>query len=93
MSKFSGNLVIETSPTGDEVFMRGAPGDLRALAKILERLASAAEQGNLPHEHCFSNDWGGYDLAGRSSDATNRAVHHLKIYGLPSASKVSQHGT
>ena|SRR5690606_1309615 len=93
MSKVSGHLVVETSPAGDEIFVHGAPDDLRLLAKHLERLAFAAERGEYAHEHFFSAEWGGDDLAGLSTTSKNRAVHHIKLHGWPSVAEIPRHDT
>ena len=93
MSQHPGNLIVETSLAGDEVIIRGQAEDLRTFARVLMRLAEAAERGESSHEHCFSSAWGGYDLAGKSTEASLRPVHHIKVYGCSSVSSVSQDGT
>jgi len=93
MNRFSEHLVADTSPSGDEVFVHAAPGELRSLAKQLERLAAAAERGEYPHAHLFSAQWGGDDLSGQASTSSNRAVHHIKFFGWPSAAEMPRHDT
>jgi hypothetical protein len=86
-------LVLETSPNGDEVFLHANPAALRRLATVLERLAAQAEAGDAPHDHFFTEAWGGHDLAETLQTAEHRLVHHLKIYGWPALPAGSAHGT
>lgn len=88
----SGNLIVRTSRAGDEVFIHGRPEDLRGFARLLIRLADAAERGESPHGHLFSAEWGGCDLAGGSIDGSSCAVHHIKVYGWPVTPSVPDDG-
>jgi hypothetical protein len=67
------------------VTVYGRPAALRALAQRLERLADRAEAGQVDHEHLYSEEWAGFDLATMSPDPASRAaiVHHVKISALP----------
>ena len=85
-------LLVETSPSGDEVFVHGTPSALRRLAAQLLRLAEQAESSQYPDAHFFSEAWGGYDLAGARTEQERCAVHHLKLYGWPTAADIPAHG-
>ena len=85
-------LLIETSPEGDEVFVHASPEGLRRFAAHLVRLAEQAESGQYPDSHWFSEAWGGYDLAGSRTEPGRRAVHHLKLYGWPTAGEIPAQG-
>jgi hypothetical protein len=92
MVESSSPLLVETSPSGDEVFVHGSPEALRRLAAHLVRLAEQAETGQHSDGHLFSEAWGGYDLAGTRTAPDRHAVHHLKLYGWPTAGEIPVHG-
>ena len=85
-------LLIETSAGGDEVFVHASPPGLRRFAAQLLRLAEQIESGQYPDSHWFSEAWGGYDLAGSRTEPDRRAVHHLKLYGWPTAREIPVQG-
>jgi hypothetical protein len=78
-------IAVEFDEMACVVTVRGRPAALRALAQRLERLADKAEGGQLDHEHLYSEEWAGFDLATISPDPGSRAtiVHHVKISALP----------
>jgi hypothetical protein len=78
-------IAVEFDEMACVVTVHGRPAALRALAQRLERLADQAEGGQLGHEHLYSEEWAGFDLASVSPDSGSRAtiVHHVKISALP----------
>lgn len=78
-------IAVEYDELACVVTVTGRPAALRALAQRLERLAERAEMGQLEHEHLYSEEWAGADLATISPDPASRAtiVHHVKLHGLP----------
>ena len=74
-------LSLETSAEGDQVFLHASPAGLRRLARNLELLASQAESGDSPHDHYFTEAWGGCELSEELQDPKNTQVHHLKLFG------------
>lgn len=78
-------IAVEYDDLACAVTLAGRPAALRALAQRLERLAERAELGDPSHDHLYSEEWAGTDLASMSPDPGSRAtvVHHVKLHGLP----------
>lgn len=78
-------IAVEYDELACAVTVTGRPTALRALAQRLERLADRAESGHPEHDHLYSEEWAGADLATMSPDPGSRAtvVHHVKLHGLP----------
>ncbi len=78
-------IAVEFDELACVVTVTGRPAALRALARRLEQLAERAELGALQHDHLYSEEWSGSDLATMSPDPGSRAtvVHHVKLHGLP----------
>ena len=79
-------LIFECDDASETVLISGDAEGLRYLARMLEQLASRAEEGILAHDHLYSEAWGGYELSEAAERPPNAiAVNHVKIYGLPRA--------
>lgn len=75
-------LTFEVSSEGDALFIHGDPASFRFLSETFRELADGAENGDFPHCHLFSPDWGGDELSKNSQEGLN-CVDHVKIYGWP----------
>jgi len=54
------------------------------LLRELEHVKKKLIEGDCPHTHLFSSEWGGWELSNsRMMDSGDRGVpiHHLKIFG------------
>ncbi len=75
--------------SGDQAAVPVGPGletgprGLAFLAKELLKLAERAKSGDLPHDHYFTEEWGGYQLSSDQQSGKDRLVNHVKIYGWP----------
>ncbi|MBF0137126.1 MAG: immunity protein 32 [Magnetococcales bacterium] len=78
-------LVFELNKDGDQLFIHGDPTGLRRLAQLLECLAVKAENGDFPHDHLFSEEWGGSELSVITQEDGNKHLNHVKIYGWPNS--------
>ena len=78
-------IAVEYDELACSVTVTGRPAALRALARRLEQLAERAELGREEHDHLYSEEWAGADLATMSADPGSRGtvVHHVKLNGLP----------
>lgn len=76
-------LTFELDSDKDQLFIHGDPSGLRRFGKLLEYLADQAEQGNFPHDHYFTEEWGGNDLSSVPQEADHECLNHVKIYGWP----------
>jgi len=78
-----GLLVFELNKENDELFIHADPIGLRRLARLLDKLATAAERGDFPHEHLFTPEWGGDDLSPHTQENDHHCLNHVKVYGWP----------
>lgn len=76
-------LTFELNKEKDELFIHGDPVGLRRLARILEHLADVAVGGDFPHDHLFSEGWGGDQLSSEAQEADHECLNHVKIYAWP----------
>jgi hypothetical protein len=76
-------LSFEISAESDELFIHADPSGLRRLAALLETLAKEAEKGEFPHEHLFTQEWGGAELTSVVQEIGHRCLMHVKVYGWP----------
>ena len=76
-------LVFELAEEKDQLFIHGDPAGLRRFAKLLTHLANQAEAGEFPHDHYFTQDWGGDDLSSEPQESNHMCLNHVKVYGWP----------
>ncbi|MCC4308417.1 immunity protein 32 [Alcanivorax marinus] len=76
-------LTFETDETGEQVSIHGDPEGLAFFARELLAIAERAKSGDCPHDHYFTEEWGGYQLSSEPQTDNNRLVNHVKIYGWP----------
>jgi mRNA-degrading endonuclease YafQ of YafQ-DinJ toxin-antitoxin module len=78
-------IAVEYDELACAVTLTGRPAALRALAQRLQALADRAELGERQHDHLYSAEWAGFDLATVPPDPASRAtvVHHVRLHGLP----------
>ncbi|MAT39862.1 MAG: hypothetical protein CL946_09690 [Ectothiorhodospiraceae bacterium] len=56
-------LTFETNEEGNQVFVHGDPAGLEYFAKQLLEIAAKAKAGEFPHDHYFTEEWGGSELS------------------------------
>jgi hypothetical protein len=76
-------LVFELDKDKDQLFIHGDPNGLRRLAQLLIELADSAGEGDFPHEHLFTPEWGGEELSSQPQERNHECINHVKIYGWP----------
>lgn len=76
-------LTFEIDKEKDQLFIHGDPLGLRRFAKLLEHLAEKAENNDFPHDHLFSQEWGGDDISSVPQDENHKCLNHVKVYGWP----------
>ena len=76
-------LTIELDPEGDQVFIHGDAAGLRYLGEAFLRLADKARNGEQPHDHFMTEEWGGYELSSEAQAEDWTLINHLKVYGWP----------
>lgn len=76
-------LTFELDSEKDQLFIHGDPSGLRRLGRLLLHLANQAEQGDFPHEHYFTENWGGDDLSSVPQSVGHECLNHVKIFGWP----------
>jgi hypothetical protein len=76
-------LIFETDEEGEQVFVHGDPADLEYFAKQLLEIAGKAKAVDFPHEHYFTNEWGGNELSSELQSEKGRIIKHVKVYGWP----------
>ncbi|MFC6327164.1 Imm32 family immunity protein [Alloalcanivorax gelatiniphagus] len=76
-------LTFEIDESSEQVSIHGDPEGLAFLAKELLKLAERAKSGDFPHDHYFTEEWGGYQLSSEQQSEKDRLVNHVKIYGWP----------
>ncbi len=82
-------LTFELGAENDELFIHGDSQGLYRLAKLLERLAAAAEE--FPHDHLFTNAWGGSELSSDPQEENHSCLNHVKIYCWPDKRGAAPH--
>ena len=76
-------LTFELDKDSEQIFVHGDPAGLKYFAKALLKLAEKAEDGEFPHNHFFTEEWGGYELSSEPQGSEGKLVHHVKVYGWP----------
>ena len=76
-------LTFETDEEADQVFVHGDPVGLEHFAKALLRIAEQAKAGGFPHDHFFTEGWGGHDLSSVPQESKGKLINHVKVYGWP----------
>ena len=78
-------LSFEIDAEGEQLFIHADPEGLRVLIRSLTRLLDHAENGRAEHDHILTEEWGGGELSSvlQGSDAAQRLIQHVKLYGWP----------
>ena len=76
-------LTFELDAEKEQLFIHGDATGLHRLAKILEHLANLANNGDFPHDHLFTEEWGGDGLSSEEQENDHLHLNHVKIYGWP----------
>ncbi|MBW3197020.1 Imm32 family immunity protein [Marinobacter nauticus] len=76
-------LTFETDEEGEQIFVHGDPAGLEYFAKQLLEIAAKAKAGEFPHDHYFTEEWGGNELSSEPQSEKCRLINHVKVYGWP----------
>lgn len=76
-------LTFEVDTEGQQLFIHGDPAGLERFAELLSQLAEDAKAGDFPHDHLFTEEWGGEDLSSVKQGRETRLINHVKVYGWP----------
>lgn len=79
-------LSIVTEASGDVVYIHADSTGIAELEAVVASLKKSLLAGECPHDHLFSQAWGGKELSktmlNQERDAGCKQVHHVKLYGL-----------
>ncbi len=76
-------LTFETDEECEQVFVHGDAAGLEFFAKQLLDIAAKAKTGEFPHEHYFTEAWGGYELSSEQQSEAGKLINHVKVFGWP----------
>ena len=76
-------LTFETDEEAEQVFIHGDAAGLEYFAKELLRIAGQAKTGDFPHDHYFTQEWGGDELSSEQQSKEGRLINHVKVFGWP----------
>jgi hypothetical protein len=76
-------LTFETDEKGEQVFVHGDPAGMQYFAEQLLEIAAKAKAGEFPHDHYFTEKWGGNELSSEQQSEQSRLINHVKVYGWP----------
>jgi hypothetical protein len=76
-------LTFELDKDADQIFIHGDPSGLENFANNLLRIAKNAKAGDFPHDHFFTEEWGGEELSSIKQSEDTKLINHVKVYGWP----------
>jgi len=76
-------LTFELDGESEQIFVHGDPAGLEYFAKSLLRIAEKAKEGEFPHDHFFTEEWGGSELSSEPQGKEGKLINHVKVYGWP----------
>jgi hypothetical protein len=77
-------LTFEIDKDSDQIFVHGDSAGLEYFAKSLLKIAEQAKNGEFPHDHFFTEEWGGDELSSEKQGKEDKIINHVKVYGWPS---------
>ena len=84
-------LTFELDDDFEQIFVHGDAAGLEHLASQLMKLASRAKAGEFPHDHYFTEEWGGQELSSERQSAQGKLINHVKVYGWPTQKGAKAH--
>lgn len=88
-------LSVVFDPEGDVVYLHADRAGLEHLRGVVDRLIRGLDNGECPHDHLMSPDWGSWELTTsmleRERECGCRTVHHVKVYSWDDEQK-RKHG-
>lgn len=76
-------LTFELDKESEQIYVHGDPVGLEYFAKALLSIAQGAKEGEFPHDHFFTKEWGGNELSSKSQEKEGKLINHVKVYGWP----------
>ncbi len=76
-------LTFETDEDADQLFIHGDAAGLEYFAKALLKISEQAKSGDFPHDHFFTEEWGGDELSSEKQSEEGKLINHVKVYGWP----------
>lgn len=76
-------LTFELDDGAEQIFVHGDPAGLEYFAQALLALAEQAKKGDSPHDHFFTEEWGGYELSSTLQGKEGKLINHVKVYSWP----------
>jgi hypothetical protein len=76
-------LTFEVDKEAEQIFIHGDSIGLERFANALLRIAKTANEGDFPHDHFFTEEWGGTELSSITQSKDSKLINHVKIYGWP----------
>ncbi len=74
-------LTFETDEEAEQIFINGDAEGLEYFANALLKIAELAKSGDFPHEHFFTEEWGGNELSSERQSENSKLINHVKVYG------------
>jgi len=78
-------LAFEIDQETEQVFVHGDPAGLEYFAKKLMDIAAEAKSGDFPHDHFFTEEWGGHELSSQQQSENMKIINHVKVFGWPTS--------
>jgi len=76
-------LTFELDSESEQLFVHGDPDGLEYFAKSLLKISEEAKAGEFPHEHFFTEEWGGDELSSEQQGNEGKLINHVKVFGWP----------
>lgn len=76
-------LTFELDKDSEQIFVHGDPEGLEYFSRALLKLAKQARNGGFPHDHFFTEEWGGYELSSEQQGEDGKLIKHVKVYCWP----------
>ena len=76
-------LTFETDEEAEQIFIHGDAAGLEFFANSLLKIAEQAKSGEFPHDHFFTEEWGGNELSSEPQSENGNLINHVKVYGWP----------
>ena len=85
-------LTFELDKESEQISVHGDPEGLEVFANALLKLAEKAKDGEFPHDHFFTEEWGGYELSSDTQGEDGKLINHVKVYCWPTKEGAKPYG-
>ena len=85
-------LTFELDKDAEQVFVHGDPAGPEYFANELLKMAAQAKKGEFPHDHFFTEEWGGNELSSEKQGTEEKLINHVKVFCWPSSEGAKPYG-